>query len=96
LDGCGTSLPARQGIANTVVKRIQALPNPTSGQLTLILQPTKAGRVQIRLFEIIGKLVLQQWKQVAAGVQTMDVWQRKPARGYSLQVNKKITKIVVR
>jgi parallel beta-helix repeat protein len=95
VNGCGTSLLARQ--ASSPVNRITAFPNPTTDRLKIILQQAKTGLVDIKLWDVTGKLVLAQQKQLPAGVQMIDLWQHKPAPGlYFLQVNKEVMKIVIR
>lgn len=71
-NGCGTTLLARQAVTQEpIIQRIAVYPNPVDNNLIVTIQQLKAGMVNVRLWDITGKLVLSQQKQLPAGVQVL-------------------------
>jgi hypothetical protein len=92
-NGCGTSLARR----SVTLRNFSVFPNPASSELKVIVRQEKAGLVNLQLWDISGRLVLAQQKQVGAGVQFLGWNDLKLKPGvYLLKVNSSVTKVIIR
>ncbi|MBO9633332.1 MAG: T9SS type A sorting domain-containing protein, partial [Chitinophagaceae bacterium] len=67
--GCGTSSLATPAKDGTI--QVSTFPNPASDQLSVRIQQPATGMVQLSLFDLSGRLMLTQSKQVPAGAQLL-------------------------
>lgn len=65
--GCGTSLLAAP--PKEELFTVSTFPNPATTKLGVRIQQSKAGPVQLSLYDLSGRLVATQTKQLGAGVQ---------------------------
>jgi hypothetical protein len=65
--GCGTALLAAAPKEETL--QVSSFPNPVTDRLAVRIQQSKAGPVQVSLYDLSGRLVMTQTKQLPAGVQ---------------------------
>lgn len=109
VNGCGTVHGAERTTTLELEKipaknLVSTFPNPATDRLTVRIQQEKAGAVQLQLWDISGKLVLSQQRQLPAGTQFMgwsNLKQQRVAPGvYLLQVNafgkKEVIKVMIR
>jgi hypothetical protein len=67
--GCGTALLAAAPKEEPL--QVSSFPNPVTDRLAVRIQQSKAGPVQVSLYDLSGRLVMTQIKQLPAGVQFM-------------------------
>ena len=68
--GCGTALLAAPPKEETL--EVSSFPNPVTDRLGIRIVQSKTGTVQASLFDLSGRLVMTQTKQLPAGVQFLE------------------------